>query len=95
MQAAEVGASIGTVVAAAAAAAAGHSLLMLLNSDVTLRPNSQPAPRGDTAQVSMSSGSLHIKSQKGPSWGISHTRSIVRICGVVENRVDGRCVTDV
>jgi len=27
----------------------------------------------------MSSGSLHIISQKGPSWGISWTRSIVRI----------------
>ena len=31
-------------------------------------------------QVSMSSGSDHIKSQKGPSCGISHTLSIVRIC---------------
>jgi hypothetical protein len=43
------------------------SPLIWLNSLVTLRPNSQPAPRGDTAQVSMSSGSLHIKSQNGPS----------------------------
>lgn len=29
----------------------------------------------------MSSGSDHMRSQKGPSCGISHTRSIVRICG--------------
>jgi len=28
----------------------------------------------------MSSGSLHIRSQKGPSCGISHTRSMVRTC---------------
>lgn len=47
---------------------------------LTLEPKSQPAPRGDTAQVSMSSGSLHMRSQKGPSCGISHTRSIVRTC---------------
>ena len=51
---------------------------MRLNSAVTRAPNSQPAPRGLTAQVSMSSGSLHIRSQKGPSCGISHTRSMVR-----------------
>lgn len=31
-------------------------------------------------QVSMSSGSDHMRSQNGPSCGISHTRSIVRIC---------------
>ena len=36
--------------------------LTWLNSFVTAPPNSQPAPRGDTRQVSMSSGSLHIKS---------------------------------
>jgi hypothetical protein len=28
----------------------------------------------------MSSGSDHMRSQNGPSCGISHTRSIVRIC---------------
>jgi len=52
--------------------------LISLNSAVTLRPNSHPAPRGLTAHVSMSSGSDHIRSQKGPSWGISHTRSMTR-----------------
>ena len=46
---------------------------------VTLVPKSQPAPRGLTAHVSISSGSLHIRSQKGPSCGISQLRSIVRI----------------
>lgn len=50
-----------------------------LNSAATLAPNSQPAPRGLIAHVSVSSGSLHMRSQKGPSCGISHTRSIVRI----------------
>ena len=53
---------------------------MWLNSAVTLPPNSQPAPRGEIAQVSMSSGSLHMRSQKGPSCGISHTRSMVLTC---------------
>ncbi len=53
---------------------------ILLASDVTRAPKSQPAPRGLTAHVSMSSGSLHIKSQKGPSWGISHCLSITLIC---------------
>ena len=52
--------------------------LISLNSAVTRRPNSQPAPRGDTAHVSRSSGSLHMMSQNGPSCGISHSRSIVR-----------------
>ena len=33
----------------------------------TLSPNSQPAPRGLTAQVSTSSGSDQTKSQKAPS----------------------------
>ena len=43
------------------------NLFITLNSKVTLEPNNQPAPRGDIAQVSMSSGSDHIKSQNGPS----------------------------
>lgn len=33
-------------------------------SRVTVLPNSQPAPRGLTAQVSMSSGSDHMRSAK-------------------------------
>lgn len=33
-----------------------------LTSEVTLEPKSQPAPRGETAHVSMSSGSDHIRS---------------------------------
>jgi hypothetical protein len=32
-------------------------------SEVTLLPNNHPAPRGLTAQVSISSGSDHIKSK--------------------------------
>jgi hypothetical protein len=55
------------------------SLHCIQTSAVTRDPNSQPAPRGLTAHVSISSGSLHIRSQKGPSWGISQLRSIVRI----------------
>lgn len=39
----------------------------MFTSDVTLDPKSHPAPLGLTAQVSISSGSLHIRSQKGPS----------------------------
>jgi len=46
---------------------------------VTLVPKSQPAPRGLTAHVSISSGSLHIRSQKGPSYGISQLRSVICI----------------
>jgi hypothetical protein len=38
-----------------------------ITSDVTRDPNSQPAPRGLPAHVSISSGSLHIRSQNGPS----------------------------
>jgi len=53
-----------------------------LTSEVTLDPKSQPAPRGLTAQVSISSGSLHMRSQKGPSWGISQFRSMTLICQV-------------
>lgn len=57
-------------------------------SVATLSPKSQPAPRGDIDQVSTSSGSLHTKSQKAPSWGIScalattRTWSRVRISGL-------------
>lgn len=36
-------------------------------SVLTLSPNNHPAPRGETAQVSTSSGSLHTRSQKAPS----------------------------
>lgn len=54
------------------------SPLMRLNSAVTRAPNSQPAPRGETAHASTSSGSDQTRSQKGPSCGISHTRSMVR-----------------
>lgn len=57
--------------------------LTLLNSDVTLLPKSQPAPLGLMDQASMSSGSLHIRSQKGPSWGISQQRSRVLILSIV------------
>jgi len=35
-----------------------------VTSEVTLEPKSQPAPRGLTAQVSMSSGSDHMRSTK-------------------------------
>jgi hypothetical protein len=52
-------------------------------SAVTLEPKSHPAPRGLTDQVSISSGSLHIKSQKGPSCGISQFLSIVLICSML------------
>lgn len=52
----------------------------MITSEVTLDPNSQPAPRGLTAHVSISSGSLHMRSQNGPSWGISQFRSITLIC---------------
>ena len=38
----------------------------MYTSDDTLSPNSHPAPRGLTAQVSTSSGSLQTKSQKAP-----------------------------
>ena len=51
-------------------------------SEVTLDPKSQPAPRGLTAHVSMSSGSLHIRSQNGPSCGISQFRSMTLIWSV-------------
>lgn len=47
-----------------------------------------PAPRGETAQLSMSSGSDHIKSQKGPSCGISHTLSIMRTWSSVRTSGD-------
>ena len=40
---------------------------MWLNSAVTFLPKSQPAPLGLMAQVSISSGSLHMRSQNGPS----------------------------
>jgi len=43
------------------------SLLNYITSEVTRDPKSQPAPRGLTAHVSISSGSLHIRSQNGPS----------------------------
>lgn len=56
------------------------SPLIWLNSLVTRLPKSHPAPRGLAPQASISSGSLHIKSQNAPSCGISQTRSIVRIC---------------
>lgn len=56
---------------------------MWLNSVVTLEPNSHPAPRGDYAQVSISSGSDHIISQNGPSCGISNLLSINLIWSTV------------
>jgi hypothetical protein len=49
---------------------------MWLNSVVTFDPKSHPAPLGDIAHVSMSSGSDHMRSQNGPSWGISILLSI-------------------
>ena len=52
---------------------------MVHTSELTLSPNSQPAPRGDTAQVSTSSGSLHTRSQKAPSCGISCARATTLI----------------
>jgi len=48
-------------------------------SEETLSPNSHPAPRGDTAQVSTSSGSLQTRSQNAPSCGISCARATTRI----------------
>lgn len=54
--------------------------LIWLNSLVTKLPNNHPAPRGLAPHASISSGSLHMRSQNAPSWGISHTRSIVLIC---------------
>jgi hypothetical protein len=48
-------------------------------SDETLSPNSHPAPRGDTAHVSTSSGSLHTRSQNAPSCGIACARATTRI----------------
>jgi hypothetical protein len=54
-----------------------------ITSEVTLDPKSQPAPRGLTAHVSISSGSLHMRSQNGPSCGISQFRSITLICHVI------------
>lgn len=59
------------------------NILSLHTSEVTLDPKSQPAPRGLTAHVSISSGSLHIRSQKGPSCGISQLRSITLICHII------------
>ena len=59
--------------------------LILLNSFVTWLPNRYPAPLGLAPQASISSGSLHIRSQKAPSWGISQTRSIVRICKTAQH----------
>lgn len=41
--------------------------IQYITSVVTRDPKSQPAPRGLTAHVSISSGSLHIRSQNGPS----------------------------
>lgn len=58
----------------------------LFTSEVTLDPNNHPAPRGLTAHVSISSGSLHIRSQKGPSWGISQFLSITLICQVLKRK---------
>jgi len=57
-----------------------NSLLNYITSEVTRDPKSQPAPRGLTAHVSISSGSLHIRSQNGPSWGISQFLSMTLIC---------------
>lgn len=50
-----------------------------LTSSVTLEPKSQPAPRGLICQVSISSGSDHMRSQKEPSWGISWFLGMVLI----------------
>lgn len=57
------------------------SPLRRLNSSTTWCPNSHPAPRGEMAHVSISSGSDHTMSQKGPSWGTSRTRSMVHTWG--------------
>jgi hypothetical protein len=59
-----------------------------ITSEVTLDPKSQPAPRGLTAHVSISSGSLHMRSQKGPSCGISQFRSITLICHIIGKMQD-------
>ena len=64
----------------------GVAGLTSLNSAVTRDPNSHPAPRGLIAHVSMSSGSLHIRSQNGPSCGISQFRSIIRIWSMATTR---------
>ena len=50
-----------------------------LTSFVTLAPKSHPAPLGEMAHVSTSSGSDHTRSQKAPLCGISWFRSMVRI----------------
>ena len=50
-----------------------------LTSLDTLSPNNHPAPLGLTAQVSTSSGSLHTRSQKAPSCGISCALATTRI----------------
>ena len=55
---------------------------------LTFEPNSQPAPRGLTAHVSMSSGSDHMRSQNAPSCGISCLRSIIRIWSMVRTSGD-------
>lgn len=61
----------------------------IITSEVTCAPKSHPAPRCDIAQgVSISSGSDHIKSQKGPVCGISCLRSINRIWSIVDISVD-------
>jgi hypothetical protein len=61
-----------------------------ITSEVTLDPKSQPAPRGLTAHVSISSGSLHMRSQNGPSCGISQFRSITLICHVIGKK---KCIS--
>jgi len=45
-------------------------------------PNKYPAPLGLKAHPSISSGSDHIKSHIGPSWGISYFLSIVLISSI-------------
>ena len=56
---------------------------MWQKSLVTLDPKTHPAPLALMAQSSMSSGSDHMRSQKGPSWGISIFLSIVLIWSMV------------
>jgi hypothetical protein len=48
-------------------------------SVATLSPNNHPAPLGLIAHVSTSSGSLHTRSQKAPSCGISCALATTRI----------------
>jgi hypothetical protein len=65
------------------ARAISYSPFMWQKSLVTLDPNTQHAPRALIAQSSMCSGSDHIKSQKGPLWGISILRWMVRTWSIV------------